>query len=330
MTGMSSKLRKLLAGGIVAAGATAAANRLLASQVRELAPPLGRATDLYRWRGFDVAYTEAGDPDDPDLLLVHGVNAVGSSAEFSRVVDALAADYHVLAPDLPGFGLSDRPPLVYSASLYTTFVREFVRDLTEDPVVVASGLSGAYAATVAAESEREDGDDGRTSELVLVCPRAETASGRRTWLRSLVRSPLAGEALFDLLASRPAIRYFVADHGLYDASLADEAYVEYRWQLAHQPGARFAPASFLAGFLDPDVDLEETLAGLGVPVTIACGREGDDPSRDRLDGLAAAADARFVLFDEARLLPHYEHPDEFVDLVRGRLSAGARAGPGSG
>jgi pimeloyl-ACP methyl ester carboxylesterase len=310
-------LRKLLAGAVAGVGATAVANRRLAGRAGALRSPLGRATDRYRWRGFDVAYTEAGDPDDPDLALIHGVNAAATSAEYARVIDDLAEEYHVLAPELPGFGLSDRPPLLYSPSLYETFLAEFLRDRTEDPVVVASGLPAAYVSRVVADGEAGD-SEVRVAELVLICPTADTIPGRRTWLRSLLRSPVVGEALFNLIVSQPSIRYFEADHGLYDVELADEEYIEYRWQLAHQEGARFAPASFLSGFLDPDVDLGATLTGLETPVTVVWGREGDVMDVDRGRDLAEAADARLVVFDEAILLPHYEHPEEFVAVVRGR------------
>lgn len=304
------KLRTALAGTTLGLGGVAAVNRALT--VEDLEPPLGRALQTYQWRGFDVAYTEAGDPDDPDLLLVHGVNAAGSSHEFRYVVDALAEEFHVLAPDLPGFGHSDRPPLMYSGSLYTAFVEDFARDLTEEAVCVASSLSGAYAA-VAAQSV-----DFRV--LVLVCPTATTMPWRRVWLRSLLRVPLVGEGLFNLIASKASIRHFLQDHGFHDPAKISDEWVDYDWRTAHLPGARFAPASFVAGFLDLDIDLGETLAGLDEPVTLVWGREADiTPVADGRD-LAERADARLVVFDNADLLPHAEFPEEFVDLVAGRLS----------
>jgi pimeloyl-ACP methyl ester carboxylesterase len=309
-------IRKFLAGVAGGACLTVIANRLLAGRAGTPGPPLGRATDLYRWRGFDTAYTEAGDPDAPDLVLVHGINAAGSSAEFERVVDDLAEEYHVLAPDLPGFGLSDRPPLLYSPSLYETFLAEFLRDRSEEPTVVGSGLSGAYLANAVAGAEAGETDID-VARLVLVCPTAETVPGRRRWLRSLLRAPVVGEALFNLLVSRRSIRYFEADHGLYDTGLIDDAYVDYRWELTHQDGARFAPASFVSGFLDPEMDLGATLSGLETPITVVWGSEGDMLGVDRGRELAGTADARFVVFDEAILLPHYEHPTEFVAVVRG-------------
>lgn len=304
------RLRNILFGAVTGLGATAAANRLLSERASTPHTPLGRGTQTYRWRGFDVSYTEAGDPEDPDLVLFHGVNAAASSAEFVPVFDALAEDYHVLAPDLPGFGLSDRPPLMYSASLYETFVADFLRETSGDATVVGSSLSAAYVARAVA-----DGADVR--ELVLVCPTAETMSGRRTWLRSLLRSPLVGEGLFNLLSSERSLRHFQADHGFFDTSHADAEWAEYRWQLTHQPGARFAPASFVSGFLDPDTDLDATLADLDVPVTLVWGRDADVLPLERGRELADAADARLVVFDDALLLPHYEHPGEFVAVVRG-------------
>ena len=41
--------------------------------------------------------------------------------------------------------------------------------------------------------------------------------------------------------------------------------------------------------------------------------------------LADASDARLVVFDRARLLPHVEHPDRFVETVQESLVAGATA-----
>ena len=137
------KLRTLVGATIGAVGAAAVTNRVLDRQADELAPPLPGESGTYRWRGFDIAYTEAGEPDDDDLVLLHGINAAATSREWRTAFEALAEDYHVVAPDLPGFGRSDRPPLTYSASLYTTFVRDFLTDRSEDATVVASSLTGA-------------------------------------------------------------------------------------------------------------------------------------------------------------------------------------------
>jgi pimeloyl-ACP methyl ester carboxylesterase len=341
------KLRRAAAYLGLGVGAAAAITRGLRSAAGSLEPPLSGRQRTYRWRGMDVAYTEAGDPDDPTLVCLHGINAAGSSGEFREVFDDLAADYHVLAPDLPGFGRSDRPPLRYSAALYEDFVADFVTFAgnasgTDDqgetgdeaesavdgdgdgdgPAVLASSLTAAYVAAVA--------DDLAVSRLLLICPAAIAGpEPPKGWLQELLRAPLVGQALFDVLASKPSIRYFNADHGYYDPSRVTDEWMDYEWRTAHQPGARFAPASFVAGALNSDVDLGATLRALDAPVTIYWGREADITPLSQGRELAEAADARLVVFDDAMLLPHVEFPGAFLDAVRVALSGDGSIGSDS-
>lgn len=57
--------------------------------------------------GVDIFYREAGDRRNPTILLLHGFPS--ASHMFRDLIPELADEYHVIAPDLPGFGLSGRP-----------------------------------------------------------------------------------------------------------------------------------------------------------------------------------------------------------------------------
>lgn len=294
-------------------GAASLVNRTLTASAGDLLPALDGRQKTYRWRGFDVAYTEAGDPDDPDVLLLHGVHAAASAQEFSQIFDMLAEDHHVIAPDLPGFGRSDRPPLSYSASLYTSFVVDFAEDRTENADCVASSLSGSYATLAQRQANP-------FSSLVLICPTADTSAGRRPAVRTLFRAPLVGTLLFNLLTSRPSLRWFSTRNSYYSPTSVTEHEIDYLWRTSHQPNARYAPASFLAGFLDPDVDLGEELAAVDVPITLFWGRETLVTPLSEGKDLAERADARLVVIDEARLLPHAEHPGPFLEILLDELA----------
>ena len=78
--------------------------------------------------GVSVFYREAGRPDAPVLLLLHGFPT--SSHMFRGLIPALADRYRVLAPDLPGFGFTDAPD---RASFSYTFARlaELIERFTE-------------------------------------------------------------------------------------------------------------------------------------------------------------------------------------------------------
>ncbi len=58
-------------------------------------------------QGQSLSYREAGDPDAPTIVLLHGFPT--SSAMFRALIPELAADYHVIAPDHLGFGQSAMP-----------------------------------------------------------------------------------------------------------------------------------------------------------------------------------------------------------------------------
>jgi pimeloyl-ACP methyl ester carboxylesterase len=58
--------------------------------------------------GLKVFYREAGHVNAPTLLLLHGFPS--ASHMFRELIPALSDRFHVVAPDLPGFGQSDMPP----------------------------------------------------------------------------------------------------------------------------------------------------------------------------------------------------------------------------
>lgn len=57
--------------------------------------------------GLDIAYRESGNPKNPTIVLLHGFPS--SSHQYRKVLHQLADEYHLVAPDYPGFGNSDFP-----------------------------------------------------------------------------------------------------------------------------------------------------------------------------------------------------------------------------
>ena len=95
----------LLVGVAVSTPTTAAAQAADPLLAERSTPAVRYLTE--RINGLDIFYREAGDPDRPTILLLHGFPT--SSHMFRDLIDRLADDYHIIAPDYPGFGNSSAP-----------------------------------------------------------------------------------------------------------------------------------------------------------------------------------------------------------------------------
>ena len=76
--------------------------------------------------GVDIFYREAGSPEKPALLLLHGFPS--SSHMFRDLIPALEDRFHLIAPDYPGFGRSGIPPrssFSYTFDHLADIVRQF-------------------------------------------------------------------------------------------------------------------------------------------------------------------------------------------------------------
>jgi pimeloyl-ACP methyl ester carboxylesterase len=301
----------------VATGSTLAAlagiNRWISSTVGPLDDQLAAERRMFDWREHQVAYYTAGPADGEPLVLIHGHNAAASAWEMREPFRLLGEQHPVYAPDLLGYGCSDRPPVDYTATLYIDLLRDFLREVMRRPsVVIASSVSAAHAIQIAAD------DSEWITRLVLIAPvglipeRTRNPAGPA--VTALFRSPVLGEALFNALVSRSSLRYFLESQTYYHKDRVTDDLIESNYQTAHQPGARYAPAAFVGGTLYHDV--QDAWPRVGQPVLIAWGdRSTFTPVSDAATFLALNPGAQLEVFQGCGIIPHDEQPEAFATIV---------------
>ena len=80
--------------------------------------------------GVEIFYREAGPKDAPTILLLHGFPT--SSQMYSSLISELSDEFHLIAPDYPGFGYSEQPSIEefdYTFDNYAAIVESFIEKL---------------------------------------------------------------------------------------------------------------------------------------------------------------------------------------------------------
>ena len=266
------------------------------------------AVDARPHRSRDgLEYLDEGS--GPTLLLVHGSAA---ACEFWwSVVPALAGDFRVVAPSLPGFGTSPRlagPPR--DLGPYADAVAALLREIGAEPAVVAGhSLGGLVCARLATEHPQ------MVRTLVLV-DSGGVAMGRIR-LALIVRALLAVGAVVRrprvtrAILRRPGLRRRLFARALYKPDALDAATFATLLRGAVAPGLSDA---VVAGAHE-----QETLSvpKIAVPITVIWGRNDRIlPLRLGVDLVARVPSAVLDVIDDAGHAPMLEQPEAFVAALR--------------
>lgn len=265
-----------------------------------------------RIHGHDVACALAGD--GAALLLVHGM--AGSAETWRHVVEPLARDFRVVAPDLPGHGASDDPAGDYSLGAMASVLRDVLDELgVASATVVGQSLGGGVAMQFGYQfPERLDrlvliGSGGLGREVstllrILAAPGAE-------YLLPLVTPWFArdiGDRVFDWLGR----------FGIH-APAAEEMWTAYAGLTEAENRRAFART--LRAVVDPggqSVSALDRLHVAGAVPTLIVWGEHDTiiPVHHARRAHEAIAGSRLEIVEGCNHFPHVERPDRVVAALR--------------
>ena len=288
-----------------------------------LESPIPGESHYYKWKRGYIFYKALGAPEAPPLLLLHTPELAASAYEMRKIIEPLAQHYHVYAPDLIGFGFSDRPAMDYTAETYVTLCRDFLTDIVKQPVtIVASRISCNYAVVLAATFPN------LCERLVLISPVALEGTQERVsllpalkiktklpftnvWSQLLQTAPVKW-LLYPMLSTRFALHSILAKHN----ALINNADLDYYYAASHQFGAQNASMALLAGKLEQDVS--QQLAMLQQPTLVIWGARGLNDARhiaSQQDLSWMKAHTRLALLPDAGLAVHEEHPETVIATI---------------
>lgn len=255
--------------------------------------------------GLTTGYLEAGQGDL--VVLLHG-GEFGASAElgWERVIDALAERYHVLAPDMLGFGRSAKVvDFTDGRGMRIRHVARFCEVLGVRSAHFVGNSMGAINLLV----------DATSGAPVLPARSLVALCGGGT----IERNEHAN-ALYDYDATVDGMRRIVTALFADPSYPADDTYVQRRYDSSIAPGAweSLAAARFRRPGLEPPPPPSSTrpYERIDVPALIVEGeRDKLLPSGWAAEIAAQITGARWAVIAEAGHCPQIEQPEAVIDLL---------------
>ena len=295
---------------------------MMSTDLLSTADGIGGVVKEYIWswenQQLRVVYETLGTGSP--LLLLPAFSTVSMRSEMAELAQLLSEHFQVFAVDWLGFGQSSRPSLDYRPELYQHFLGDFVKSVFNTPItVVAAGHAAGYVLQLAVK------EPSAFSRIALLAP---------TWrgplptmganpqiakmVRGLVRSPILGQALYQLNTAPSFLSFMYRRHVFTDAAKLTPSFVDNKWRNTQQPGARFAPAAFVTGNLDPvhsQSDFLTLAQHLSIPLMVVIGESSPPKSRAEMDAVAALTGVKSAVIPGSLGL-HEEYPQAVMEAVR--------------
>jgi pimeloyl-ACP methyl ester carboxylesterase len=168
--GSASGVEAFLAGKLRVRGNIALALQIEGMFATRARPKRFPRPEMVRAAGVDTFYLEAGS--GPPVILLHGLGASNSS--MLPTLWDLACDHRVLAPDLPGFGGSEKPIRSYDFRFFADWLKAFMDGVGVNKADLVGNSLGGRIALEAGLSVPD-----RVDRMVLLCPSPAFLRGRQ-------------------------------------------------------------------------------------------------------------------------------------------------------
>lgn len=277
--------------------------------------------------GKPIFFAEAGT--GPAVVLLHGGGPGASGASnYSRNIDALAARFRVIVPDMPGYGSSTKAlhqhdPFGYLADMIRGLLDEIGIQTAH---LVGNSYGGAAALRLALDTP------GRVGKLVLMGPGGiGTTRGLPTAGLNSLLSYYGGDG-----PSREKLAAFIRTYLVYDGDSVPEELIDLRYEasidpevLANPPLRRPSGLLALRTLWRMDLTRDPRLNSLQTPTLVLWGR--DDKVNKPAGGpmlLCTLPNAELVMTSHTGHWLQWERAELFNELVSDFLQPDSRLARG--
>ena len=245
-----------------------------------------------------IRYTDKNQKRFP-LFLIHGLG--GSIESWTNNIEFLSKKFRIIAFDLPGFGLSDKPKVSYTINFYVNFLEKFIKILKIKHLFLIGSSLGGHIATEFTMRNRTIVD-----KLILISPAGclpKSFKGTPSLKRYI--------KIVDAKSSNDINRILTS----IDNSLVDRSYANIMYKRLSMPGAKDAFISALKGSANAP-RYNNKLAKINTNMLLIWGKEDKMIPLKYIRPFMEHGNSRMIIIENCGHRPHVENPKLFNKIVK--------------
>jgi pimeloyl-ACP methyl ester carboxylesterase len=248
--------------------------------------------------GVNVCYEMRGEGDV--ILFLHGMGL--SHDMWGSAAKAASKSYTIYAPDLPGFGDSDKPGDDYGLPYYVDVIGQFMDAVgIDNAAIVGASVGGEIAAGFAAKNP------GRVSRLVLSAPVGLTA-----FYNGLPGLPIVSSSLYLFMSQSKGLFKRYAESMLFNKNAITCDMMEREWSRMRDPAYRAVLTKNAGKLAAVDPSYVASLRSIKAPTLIVWGQNDTVvPPADAYRYQELIKGSELSVIERCGHLPPLEKPDEF-------------------
>lgn len=307
---MNKKVKKIITFAALSGAAIYVINKFIDYAASYRGLTLDDDENYYTWRNGTIFYQKKGTGSP--LLLIHDLNPIASSYEWSYLIDKLSESHTVYAIDLLGCGKSDKPSSSYINYLYVQLVNDFIQDVIQEKTdLLVTGESFSFAVMAARMNEDHIGKITAINPADITY-NVQSPTRCSELLKHIIELPLIGTFFYNLETSAKSINKQFTEKYYYDTAKISVNLTDTYYETAHlqKSNGKYLYASILGNYTN--INIIHALKVISNPIHFIITDSISDDIKDYLD---YNNNITIDHISKAGYLPQLEKPEEVIALL---------------
>lgn len=269
--------------------------------------------NYFDWKNGKIYYTKRGTGSP--VLLIHDLNPVSSSYEWSKIIHKLERSHTVYTLDLLGCGRSEKPYLTYTNYLYVQLITDFIETIIcEKTDVIVSNESTSFV--VLASNMKK----GLIHSIITINPPALknlhiTTDKYSSFKKTLIELPIIGTFIYNLNVSNANITKLFREEYYEKPQLVSSKMIDAYYEAAH---ANLSHGKYLFASMEANYtknSIEHALKKIETPIYVIESRNMKD-AVSIADSYCKVNDQNETIYlSNCKKYPQLEVPDKVMEAI---------------